>query len=200
MKVMRTPRHALLAAGCALLALQAIPRHAQAQQRPGAVVAYTTEAAATVESVDQQTREMLLRGAGGNLFAVRAGPAVENLAAVRPGDRVVVRYVEALAATLARPGQGGGGTATEQAGVARHAPDGTRPTGTVGAQVRSTVRVDAIDRATHTITFTGPANAARTVAVRDPEARRFMESLKPGDNLDLVYTESMAVAVEPAAR
>jgi hypothetical protein len=75
-------------------------------ERPGTTVAYTTEAVASVESVDQQTREMLLRGAGGRLFAVKAGPAVENLARVKSGDRVVVRYVEALAASLAKPGQG----------------------------------------------------------------------------------------------
>jgi hypothetical protein len=170
------------------------------QERPGATVAYTTEAVATVESIDQQSREVLLRGAGGRLFAVKAGPAVENLARVKAGDRVVVRYVEALAASLAKPGQGGGGTAVEQGGIARHAPGGTRPTGTVGNQIRTTVTIDAVDRTTHTVTFTGPANAARTVAVKDPEAQRFLDTLKPGDRVDLVYTESLAVAVEPMGK
>ena len=116
------------------------------------------------------------------------------------GDRVVVRYVEALAASLAKPGQGGGGTAVEQGGIARHAPEGARPTGTIGNQIRATVTIDAIDRATHTVTFTGPANAARTVVVRDPEAQRFLDPLKAGDRVDLVYTESLAVAVEPMSK
>ncbi|WP_207538149.1 hypothetical protein [Sabulicella rubraurantiaca] len=198
MTMMKSAGYAFLVAGCTLLATPSA--QAQAQQRPGATVAYTTEVAATVESVDPQKREIVLRGPGGNLFAVMAGPAVENFDRIRPGERVVVRYVEALAATLASPGQGGGGSATEQLGVARHAPPGSSPTGTVGSQVRATVRVDAVDRAAHTITFSGPANVARTVAVRDPEARRFLETLKPGDNVNLVYTESMAVAVEPMGR
>ena len=34
---------------------------------------------------------------------------------------------------------------TEQGGVARHAPEGARPTGTVGNQIRTTVTIDAID-------------------------------------------------------
>jgi hypothetical protein len=190
----------LLAVGGALLAAQAAPSEAlaQATQPQGAMVAYTTEAVATVESIDQQTRKVVLRGPGGNTFEVNAGPAVENLSRVKQGDRVV-RYVEALAASLARPGQGGG-TATDQVGVARHAPGQSAPTGTVGGQVRSTVTIDAIDRAAHAVTFSGPANRAQTVAVRDPEMQRFVDTLKVGDRVDLVYTESLAIAVEPLAR
>ena len=191
----------VLAVGGALLAAQAVPSGAlaQARQSQGATVAYTTEAVATVESVDQQARTVVLRGPGGNTFEVRAGPAVENLSRVKQGDRVVVRYVEALAASLARPGQGGG-TATDQMGVARHAPGQSAPTGTAGAQVRSTVTIDAIDKAAHAVTFSGPANRAQTVRVQDPEMQRFVDTLKVGDRVDLVYTESLAIAVEPLAR
>ena len=191
----------VLAVGGALLAAQAVPSGAlaQAAQPQGATVAYTIEAVATVESVDQQARTVVLRGPGGNTFEVRAGPAVENLSRVKQGDRVVVRYVEALAASLARPGQGGG-TATDQMGVARHAPGQSAPTGTAGAQVRSTVTIDAIDKAAHAVTFSGPANRAQTVRVQDPEMQRFVDTLKVGDRVDLAYTESLAIAVEPLAR
>jgi hypothetical protein len=189
----------MLAVGGALLVAQAASSWALAQA-PGATVAYTTEAAATVESVDQQARMVVLRGSGGNIFAVHAGPAVENLARVKQGGRVVVRYVEALAASLARPGQGGGGTVTTQTGVARHAPGQSAPTGTAGDQIRSTVRIDAIDKATHSVTFTGPANRTETVRVQDEEMQRFVDTLKVGDSVDLVYTESIAIAVEPVSQ
>jgi hypothetical protein len=192
----------VLAVGGALLVAQAASSDAlaQARQTQGAMVAYTTEAVATVESIDQQTRKVVLRGPGGNTFEVHAGPAVENLSRVKQGDRVVVRYVEALAASLARPGQGGGGTATDQAGIARHAPGQSAPTGTVGGQIRSTVTIDAIDKATHAVTFTGAANHAQTVRVQDQEMQRFVDTLKVGDHVDLVYTESLAIAVEPVSR
>jgi hypothetical protein len=208
MEKMIRSRHFLLLAATGTLLLPQVAGHGalgqtatqRTQERPGTTVAYTTEAVATVESIDQQSREVLLRGSGGRLFTVKAGPAVENLARVKTGDRVVVRYVEALAASLAKPGQGGGGTAVEQGGISRHAPEGARPTGTIGNQIRSTVTIDAIDRATYTVTFTGPANAARTVAVKDPDAQRFLDTLKPGERVDLVYTESLAVAVEPMSK
>lgn len=192
----------ILAVGGALLVAQATYTGSLAQGGPpsGATVAYTTEAVATVESIDQQTRKVVLRGPGGNSFEVHAGPAVENLSRVKQGDRVVVRYVEALAASLARPGPGGGGTANSQAGIARHAPDQSTPTGTVSDQIRSTVMISAIDRATHAVTFTGAANRTETVRVQDPEMQRFVETLKVGDQVDLVYTESLAVAVEPISQ
>jgi len=150
-----------LTIGYALLRTQAMPSpaFAQAQRQPlGATVAYTAEAAATVEAVNQQTRQVVRRGAGGRTSEVHAGPAVENLGRVKPGDHLVVRYVEALAASLARPGQGGGSIAVVQSGIARHEAAGSGPVGTVGDQIHSTVTIDAVDRATHTVTFRGPAN------------------------------------------
>jgi hypothetical protein len=123
-----------------------------------------------------------------------------NLAQVKPGDRVVVRYIEALAASLARPGQGGTGSIVEQSGITRGTPEGTRPAGRAERLVGATVTIEAIDHAAHTVSFTGPGGTFRTVVVRDPEARRFVDTLKAGDRVDLVYAESLAVAVEPMPR
>jgi hypothetical protein len=193
-----------LALGCALLAAQGLASGAfgQAAQRqpPGVTVAWTSEAVATVESVDQQAREVLLRGPGGNLVTVKAGPEVRNLDRVHAGDRVVVRYTEALAASLARPDQSGGPAVQTQGGIARTSPPGASPTAVIGDQVRATVRIEAIDRARNTVTFVGPAGAVRTVVVREPDAQQFLQTLNPGDRVDLVYTEAVAVAVEPMQR
>lgn len=193
--------------GCALLAAQGLPSDAfgQAaqpaqQQPPDVTVAWTTETTATVESVDQQSREVLLRGPGGNLVTVTAGPAVQNLDRVRPGDRVVVRYIEALAASLAKADESGGSMVQGQGGMARTTSPGARPTGVIGNQVRTTVRIEAVDRAKNTVTFVGPSGEARTVSVREPDARRFLQTLNAGDLVDLVYTEALAIAVEPMRR
>lgn len=196
-----------ITAGCALLAMQGMAHDAFGQAGPsapdhtqGATVAYTTELRATVEALDQTTREVLLRGPGGGLVSVVAGPDVRHLDRIRVGDQVVVRYVEALAASLARPDGTGASSVQGQAGILRSAPAGSRPGAVVGGQIRTTVQVEAVDRAKNTLTFVGPSGAVRTVAVRDPEAQRFLQTLNAGDRLDLVYTESLAVAVEPAPR
>jgi hypothetical protein len=196
-----------IAAGFALLATHGVPSaafgqtgQATQQSAPGTVVARTSETRATVESVDQNSREIVLRGAGGARLSVKAGPEVRNLAQIHAGDQVVIRYTEALAARLASPGESGGAGVQVQGGVARTAPPGASPAGVAAEQVRTVIQVDAIDRANNTLTFTGPGGAARTVTVRDPDAQRFLQTLKPGDRVDVLYTESLAVAVEPMQR
>ena len=186
--------------GCALLAASGIPSAAFAQaaelQPMGATVAHTVEAIAVIEAVDPQRREVLIRGTGGNLFALLADPAVD-LQRLRPGDRIVVRYVEALAVSLAEPGQDADVSVTEQSDIVRSVPEGSSPAGRVDNQMRTTVTIDAIDHPTHIVSFTGSGNTTHTVAVRDPAAQRFVDTLKVGDRIDLVYTQSLAVAIDP---
>jgi hypothetical protein len=98
---------------------------------------------------------------------------------VRPGDT--------------RPPVGG------VAGPGRAEP-GQRPAGVVGEAVRVRVRIDAVDAGAGVVTFTGPRGATRTVAVREPAMRDFVRGLRPGDEVDIAYTEALAVRVEPAAR
>ena len=61
------------------------------------------ETSATVESVDQQTREVLLRAPDGRTLAVMAGPEVRNLSELKAGDTVQVTYYESVAARLDDP-------------------------------------------------------------------------------------------------
>ncbi len=61
------------------------------------------ETSATVESVDQKTREVLLRAPDGRTLAVMAGPEVRNLPELKAGDTVRVTYYESVAARLDDP-------------------------------------------------------------------------------------------------
>ena len=70
-----------------------------------AKVEQVREVSATVTAVDLPGRLVTLRGPEGKLFTVEAGEEVRNLPQVEVGDRVVVRYYEAIAAELAKPGQ-----------------------------------------------------------------------------------------------
>jgi hypothetical protein len=89
----------------ALFAIAAPAARAQtAAPPPGVAMGELTKLTATVETTDMTTREVLLRGEGGRLATVVAGPEVRNLGQVRPGDRVVMEYQEAIAAEIVRPG------------------------------------------------------------------------------------------------
>jgi hypothetical protein len=195
---MRTP---LIPASLALALLATAAPTAMAQTAttpPGAAVSRLTTLTATVETVDMTAREVLLRGEGGRLVTVVAGPEVRNLAQVRPGDRVTMDYREAIAVEIVRPGDtrppvGG-------AAAAVRAKPGQRPAGMAGEAVRVRVRIDAVDPGAGVVTFTGPRGATRRVAVREPEMRDFVRGLRPGEEVDIVYAEALAVRVEPAAR
>jgi hypothetical protein len=64
---------------------------------------WVIESSARVVSVDQQTREVLLRAPDGRTLAVMAGPEVRNLSELKAGDTVQVTYYESVAARLDDP-------------------------------------------------------------------------------------------------
>ncbi|GAA0604440.1 hypothetical protein GCM10009416_47570 [Craurococcus roseus] len=95
------------ATGCLLFASPAATPAAMAQPgiAPPGIIIGSDEVTATVETVGQRTRMVLLRGPTGGLLTVHAGQEARNLPRVRPGDRVVIRHGETIAVQIARPGE-----------------------------------------------------------------------------------------------
>ena len=162
----------------------------------------TTTLNAVVETVDPTSRELLLRGAGGAqsgaLVSMVVSPRVQRLNQIRPGDRVTVRYYQALAAQAVTPfsrtSQPFEGVAVDRRETAG------RPGGEVTRVRRGRVTVTAVDPATNTISFLGPNNVPRTVVAQNPEVQAFIRRLRVGDQVDLVYEEALAISVEPMGR
>lgn len=160
-------------------------------------VADTETLTATVQSIDQAKRLVTLRAANGNTETIEVSPDVQNLAQVKAGDKVMVRYYEGLAAQLKKKGEAHPAGDVAQADLAATAPAGQKPGALVGSTVNSTVVIQAVNKADNTVTFTGP-NGTHTVAVKKPEAQKFIAGLKKGDEVDISYTQALAVSVEPA--
>jgi FtsP/CotA-like multicopper oxidase with cupredoxin domain len=150
---------------------------------------------ATVESIDQASRVVTLRGEEGNVFTVQVGEEVKNLPQVRAGDKVTVTYYEALAAEVKKPGEGVAGVQADTAAVT--APPGGMPAAGAGMLLRTTVVIESVDKKQNTVTFTRSDGASRTVAVESPEGREFIKGLKKGDNVEVAYTEAVAIEVKP---
>lgn len=159
----------------------------------------TVSMSATVEAVDLATRMVSLRGENGRTATVHVTDEVRNLEQIEPGDRVVVTYFEALAARLTKKGESETvGRVDSAVGATRAAP-GDRPGGAAGATVTTTVVIDSIDQSFDTVTFRGPNGMLRTVAVDTPEGKEFIDRLRKGDEVEVTYTEALAVKVEPAS-
>jgi hypothetical protein len=159
----------------------------------------TETVTATVEAIDVNTRMVALRGPEGELFAVQAAPKIQNLEQVKVGDKVVARYYESLVAELSNRGDKSGETnaPASEAAIGRAAP-GAKPGVAAGRQVSQSVRITGIDNKNHVVSFYGSDGLARSAPVRTTEGQAFLSKLKVGDEVELTYTEAVALSVEPA--
>jgi hypothetical protein len=164
---------------------------------PPAVVSTAREAVGVVQSVNARTRQVVIRTPENRNVTVVAGPEVQNFARIRRGDRVRVRFEEAVAVQLTP--RGTSLPAEVDVGAAR-APAGGRPAGALVTTVRDTVTVNAVDTTANTVTFTSSRGVRRTVAVRSPEMQAFIRTVQPGQRVNVAIAEATALSVEPAER
>ena len=157
------------------------------------------EATATVEAVDMANRLVTLKGPDGRQVTIKAGEEVKNLPQVKVGDKVNIKYYEGTALNIHKPGeeQPDLGT-TVTGGMSRTAPLGAKPAGKAEAVVTTTVEIAEVDPYKKTISFRSPDKGYRTVSVKDSHLEHYLKELKAGDVVEVVSTESMAIAVEPA--
>jgi hypothetical protein len=154
---------------------------------------------ATVEAVDPATRAVTLLGPNGVVTLI-AGPEVRNFAQIHVGDRLVASYYVAIAAQRGSgpgPDAGGAGMQPSSATTSYRAPLGSSPAGAVAHTTTMTVKIEAVDPAAETVSFIRPDGTHRTVEANSPEMREFIKTLSPGDDVDVTYTEAIAVEMHP---
>lgn len=162
---------------------------------PGkALVAETVRREATVVGITPETRTVTLKGPQGRIFMVTCGDQVRNFDQIRVGDRVVSEYITSISLSLKKHGDGIR-ERTEKEDMAR-APLGEKPAGVAGRQVTILANVTAVDSKNQVITLQGPEGRSVDLKIRDPEQ---LKNIKKGDQVEAVYTEALAIAVEPAA-
>ena len=152
-----------------------------------------TTVTAIVVSVDQEKREVTLRGPKGGLKTIQVGPEVRNLPQVHKGDLVVIRYYEAVAVQLKKKGK----TEIAVAEGEDRAALGAKP-GAAGATVLTiTAKVTKVDKANKQITLRGPEGRTKVLDVKQP---KYLDVVKKGDLLEITYTEALAISVDPAPK
>lgn len=181
---------ALVVAGCA----SSEPK----PPKPMQTIEDTIEASATVTKVDVLNRLLSIRTDDGRETTVKVGPEVQNLVMVNPGDRIVLRYREAIGARISTtPASGQQVTVDIDAERARL---GQRPAATASQTTNVPVTINSVNTATNTVTFHGSDGLVRSLTVQTPQGQEFIKQLKAGDSVVVSFTEAVALSVEPAKK
>lgn len=147
---------------------------------------------ATVEAIDQATREVTLKDSSGGKISFVAGPDVKNLAQVSKGDIVTIEYAQAVLVGLDKSKS----TTRERvvSEAKQGAAKGQMPAGVIVRDVKVTASVEAVDTVKSTVTLRGPEHTV-TLYVKDPAV---LKAVKKGDFVVASYTEAMAIRVDKA--
>ena len=163
---------------------------------PGKATAVrAAEISAQVVAIDKATRTVTLKGPKGNAVDVVAGDEVRNFDQIKLGDFVVVRYAQALTLELRKTKAAGGDITVHEEGA--RAQPGEKP-GVAGArQITAIADVIGVDPHKSTITLKGPRGNVVTLNVQNPDQ---FKVVKKGDQVDVTYTEAVALSVEAAPK
>ncbi len=177
-----------MGAACAKSGSKAASETAKRQAQTSNELVYKDSVSATVEAVDRDNRTVTLREPEGEVFTVAVGEGVA-IERMEPQDKVNVAYQESLAFELQAPG------AEPKMGAettAERLPEGVQ----YGRKVTTTVEILAVAPQGVAATFRNQEGDVRTVEVDNPANREKVANLRPGDNVEVTYTEKLAVQLE----
>ncbi|WP_332672967.1 hypothetical protein [Aromatoleum sp.] len=161
--------------------------------KPGkAAIVSSARITAEVLAVDKATRTVRLKGPQGHAVDVVCGEEVRNFDQIKEGDVVVAQYSQALVLDLKK---GGGIRERSERGTLERSAPGEQPAGMAARQVTIVADVIAVDPEKRIITLKGPDRIV-DLEVQNPE--HFNVVMK-GDRVEAVYTEALALSIEPAS-
>ena len=175
-----------LAAGVLLLS-SGVPLAAQQPITRGNVVTATV----TIQAIDSKTRNVTLRNDRGEEDTYTVSSAVTRFNELKVGDKVRMTYYESIVLQLLKPGDKANPASLDAAMTRAKS---ALPAGTVALQERRVVTVKTIDMAVPSITVT--TEDGRTFT-RRVENKANLEGVKPGDRIEIIYTQAVMASVEP---
>lgn len=157
--------------------------------------ARVVEMRAVVVGLDKATRSLDLKGPKGRVVTLTAGDEMRNYDQIQLGDHVVARFMQALTLELKKGGTGIMERTDAKDAVA--AKPGERPGVAAGRQVHVIANVVEVNKKTMTVTLKGPKGNFVDLVLQDPKQ---LARVKKGDQVEAVFTEAVALTVEPAPK
>jgi Cu/Ag efflux protein CusF len=176
-----------------IAASMSLPAAAQQPATPpldAAGAAEVVTITAKVQAVDLANRTAQLVGPRGRTFTIKVDERVKNLAQVKVGDEVVVKYYEAVALQLTK---GSSGLMETQSSTGpMTAPAGAKPGAAEVNRSTMDANVTKVDKKRSMVALQGADGRTVELKVRDPAV---MKDVKVGDQVHATYTEAMVIDV-----
>ncbi|SAL14267.1 hypothetical protein AWB71_00491 [Caballeronia peredens] len=191
-------RVSLVVLSCLAMSASAVSAQAETdvsatRDANGATVQGVSTVKATIVGIDPATRTVTLKTTSGKVLELEVTNEARNFDQLALGDVVTTQYRESLTLSLLDKKTQPSHTEND---TAERAPRGAKPGGELGREVTIVADVVAVDRHAKTVTLRGPRGNMVDLHVDDPER---LKRIKKGDQVKAVYTEALAISVEPAA-
>ncbi len=163
-----------------------------ATDKPSIFTSQTVKLTATVEAINQATREVTLRGPEGRTVTIVADKEARNLDQVSVGDVLNIEYKQSLSIEVFAADDGAAAGTGGLAATTR-SDKGEMPALTAIDATVVTAVVEEINLAANTFKLKGPSGELKEFQARDPENLR---KAAVGDIVVITYTEGIAANVE----
>jgi Cu/Ag efflux protein CusF len=190
MKYVNKAMMVVTAMGWALLA--ATPAAADEPSKATATSSRSVNESVVITKVDRSARTIVVQRDDGSTRTVDVPQEVKAFDTLKPGDHIDIQYKEGLALSMLPPGSKL--SSSEKKTMERQRVGSA----TAGHEVTASAVIIAVDPDANTVTFKGPKGNVRTVTVSDPAMQEKLSSLKPGQVVQLTYTEAVAASIRPS--
>ena len=170
------------------------PPAATSEAKPAMGEARQITVRGTISAVDKDKSTVTLKGPKGRTVTLGVeDPA--KLAALKVGDPVVGTYIEAIAIEVKKAGSAARGATVEERRAGSK--PGENPAGAMARQVSVTATITAVNKQAPSVTIKGPKGNVETIRVKDAGN---LANVKPGDLVEVTYTQALAVALDKPAK
>jgi hypothetical protein len=148
---------------------------------------------AKVEAIDQDKRQVTLKGSLGNVITFIVDQRVKRLDEVKVGDDVTADYYVSLAGEVRAPTENEKKHPLTIVEGGARAPESASPAAGGLRLFKVVATVIGLDLPTRSVTLEGPLGNSGTIRVEQLEKLR---QLRLGDTVIITYTEALAVSLQ----
>jgi len=194
----KAARIALLSISTVLFSFVAqAEHHAEAAKPETNVRAMSMTIEAVITDIDLETRQVTVEGANGQPITMTASEQVVKLEDVNVGDTIVATYFTSLESELREPTQEELAEPWVVLADAAKSEGDEKPAIGGARMIRAVCTIEGMNRVLGTVTIMDPRGKLHLIGDVEPEK---MEGVTLGQTVVMVYTEALAVTLEPVAQ